>query len=472
MNDTPAGQVVLADQTSVAQLFYDVIQHTVRNYPSDFSALNIPASADEFRKSYPQWLPHFESLRLASSARLSIARDMLNQFKGYIHWQDGKCERPLAAQMAGEGVPLSLMQHQFPGSDVWQPTMTYLGQRWDGTSMASLAERLGRRNVISGKASEQLIWLAQNELASGLDLRGRKIVMLGANAEMAPTRHWLAAGADVLWLDTQPPPEDWLHSRDWSGSISWPEQPVDLLRQPADILATIRQFAGQAPVDLGLYAYAPGQAREVKLTEVMNALVDALPGELLRSVTLLVSPTTPTALEPDDVIALEQRLAQRPAWEAVLGGMGLLGRRPEPVAATAAPVTHTVVGIQGASYQAAQYFGKVLAAELWRATGSHVVSANTAAITKARSLDHPVFAAAFGGAAAFGVETMTPRQSRCLNGLLAAADWLRPEAAAAGAVRVHGGLHTLPYPLEAALQIAAGFGFVRSPRLVKGLFKR
>jgi hypothetical protein len=53
--------------------------------------------------------------------------------------------------------------------------------------------------------------------------------------------------------------------------------------------------------------------------------------------------------------------------------------------------------------------------------------------------------------------------------LLTLRDWLHPEAPVPGEVRVHGGIHVLPYPLETALMIAAGIGFARSPRLLKGL---
>ena len=64
---------------------------------------------------------------------------------------------------------------------------------------------------------------------------------------------------------------------------------------------------------------------------------------------------------------------------------------------------------------------------------------------------------------------MTPRQSRRINGLLAVHDWLHPDPPVPGLVRVHGGIHTLPYPLEKALRVAAAIGFARSPRLLKGL---
>jgi hypothetical protein len=297
---------------------------------------------------------------------------------------------------------------------------------------------------------------------------------------MAPTRLWLEAGADLLWLDTQPPQASWREMPDMSGRLFWPEGNVDLLQNPQSVLATLMQFADGSPLDIGLYAYAPGRAREMRLTESMNAIVNALPAELVASVTMLVSPTTPTALLPWDQQAQDTRLAKRPIWEGFCSAVGLLGSGGGRVTHGAAAATRTVVSIQGASYQAAQYLGKILMAEVWAHYGQIGVSApkplrvsaNTAAITRTRSLDHPVFAAAFGGAAAFGVETLTPRQSRRLNGLLAVHDWLRPNLPVPGQIRVHGGIHTLPYPLESALRVAAAIGFARNPRLLGGLFRK
>jgi hypothetical protein len=159
----------------------------------------------------------------------------------------------------------------------------------------------------------------------------------------------------------------------------------------------------------------------------------------------------------------------------MLSRLGLFGRGGGCAESGTGSATRTVVAIQGGSYQAAQYLGKVMVAECWasqlqEAGGPSVrVSANTAAITRTRSLNHPVFAAAFGGAAAFGVETFAPRLSRRLNGLLAAQDWLNPRMPVPGAVRVHGGIHTLPYPLDPPLRVAAAIGFARSPRLLRGL---
>ena len=170
----------------------------------------------------------------------------------------------------------------------------------------------------------------------------------------------------------------------------------------------------------------------------------------------------------------------RPAWEAGLARLGLLGRGGGCVVVGDGAASRSVVSIQGPSYQAAQYLCKVLAAECWSVGGlPHAdraaplrVSANTAAITRTRSLNHPVFVAAFDGAGAFGVETFAPGFSCAVSGLLSVRDWLHPEPSAPGAVRVHGGIHTLPYRLDSALRVAAAIGFARSPRLLRGLIRR
>jgi hypothetical protein len=99
------------------------------------------------------------------------------------------------------------------------------------------------------------------------------------------------------------------------------------------------------------------------------------------------------------------------------------------------------------------------------------VSANTAPITQTRSIAHPVFDAAFIGATALGVQTFTPTQSQTLNGLLAVHDWVHPISPQPGKIRVHGGIHTLPYPMNTALRVAAVIGFVQSPKLLGALFK-
>ncbi len=481
MTDQAArGQVQLAGGRTALALLRDVLAGAVNQFPDALRSAAFPADADVFRKTYPEALPRFEAARVASGAGGDIARHLALALRPFVRWQQAETDCALheALQQTADAFPLESCQ--LPGQAGWRPSFVYRGERWDAERLTELGALLANRGIITAAASEALDWLSVHALNGGvLALPGRRIAMLGAGAEMAPTRHWLEAGADVLWLDTAPPPQDWLTSKELAGRLFWPGTGVDLLTQPREVLATLIAFADGTPLDVGLYAYAPGQARELRLTGVMNALVDALPADLLSSVTMLVSPTTPTAMSAADRAAMSARRSARPVWEAGADLTRLLGRGGGCAVDDEAAATRTVVSIQGGSYQAAQYLGKIATAQTWATHGQLGVdspqrlrvSANTAAITRTRSLDHPVFAAAFGGAAAFGIETLVPRQSRCLNGLLALHDWLHPELPVPGAIRVHGGIHTLPYPLGSALRVAAAIGFARSPRLLRGLVR-
>ena len=474
-----SGQVVLANRKSALSVLHQSLMDATACYPCAFGALTLTDDLPKFRRHYPQILSSFEALRLASPDRADIARRLITQFQAQVAWRVDSSEVTLSEAMMLTAPPLRLLSHSFPGESGWVPDLAYQGRQWEASNLAELSELLLARNVITHAAMDSLKWLCNNgfDQQGRLNLGGRKIAVLGAGAEMAPTRLWLEAGAHVLWLDTRPPPKEWFDLPALAGRLSWSSTSVDLLTQPQAVLATLIDFADGAPIDLGLYAYAPGQAREVRLTASMNAVVEAMPSALLGSVTLLVSPTTPTALNERDLAAMQGRLGSRAGWETWCDRLGLLGANGGAVREADLGVIRSVVSIQGGSYQLAQYLGKVLQAQQWAEQGQTAaehptplrVSANTAAITRTRSLDHPVFAAAFGGAAAMGVETLTPSQSRALNGLLTVHDWLHPRLPTPGLVRLHGGIHTLPYPLESALRVAAAIGFARRPRLLAGL---
>ncbi len=470
------GSIQLRGEQSGTSVLHRVLKSAVEAY-ADQLGTAFPEDPRQFRKTYPNVLPVFETARLASPDRHAIARLLAARMQSELVWGSDTSGMPLGEALLESKRPLPLRTALASGDPAgWNASVDYGERQWSLDQLGELGNMLCDRNVISAAAARSLEWLAAHHTDT-IDLRDRKIVVLGASAEMASTRYFLEAGANVLWIDVVPPAPDLLDNLP-GGQLSWPESGADLLTQPGEILATIQAFADDDAVDLALYAYAPGQAREVRLTGAMNALVNALPVELIKSVTVLVSPTTPTELTAVDLDAMASRLGDRPAWEALLAFLRIVGDDGAARIGDAA-ATRTVVSIQGASYQAAQYLGKVLMAECWATHGSPAnetasplrVSANTAAITKTRSLNHPVFDAAFGGAAAFGVETFSPEQSQQVNGLLAIKDWLDPETPIPGRVRVHGGIHTLPYPLESAMLSAAAIGFARKPALLTGLLR-
>ena len=470
--------IQLIQGASASQILYTCLAAAVQAYPEVFKAIQFPKQARDFKRQYAAVLPRFEAARINQSNRADIARLLAENFQAQLVYQSDEGTQSLQDHLAtpSQALPLErLPSNCQPG---WQPNLHFLDQDW--ADLTRLGEALSSKNVISRDAKTALDWLTQNlDNPQHVDLSQRKVVIFGASAEMAPTTQFNAAGAEILWLDLAAPTM-LAASEHRGGGIQYVADGVNLLTQPAEILATILAFAAGEPLDLCLYAYAPGQAREMRLTAAMNAIVNALPAPLIRSTTLLLSPTTATPLEVHDLAALTDRKNSRPLWEALLARLGLLGRGGGAALQGDQGASRSVVGIQGASYQAAQYLAKLMTAETWLQHGAFPVagdrpirvSANTAPITQTRSIAHPVFDAAFGGAAALGVRTFTPVQSQTLNGLLAIQDWLNPAQPVLGKIRVHGGIHNLPYPMDTALLVAAAIGFIQRPKLLAGLFKR
>jgi hypothetical protein len=476
---------------SASALLHGLLTSARSRFNDTFRALVFPRDSHVFKNGYPEALVAFESLRLASPERAEIARFLVEKSHRWILLRSGGVERPLADSLWELPAAPALETTRMRGRGRWQPEVPFEGKRYAAQELGTLGERLVARNLATEPAAEALAWLAANALDArgGLDLAGRRFALMGAGAEIAPTPLLLAAGADVLWLDLAPPPERWLTDEALSGSLTRAAGLGDLLAQPREVAAAIAEFAARGPVDCGAFAYAGGGGREWRLGSTMNAIIDAVGPERVRSVSLYVSPTHPAALSKADVQMAARRSVGMPAWQHALGAVGALGK-PGQGGGAEHPVQRSVVKIQGASYQAAQYVEKLLAMERWAAFGiageggAAALSANVAAITRTRSLEHPMFAAAYVGCRAFGVETFSPETTRPLNGLLMLHDLLNPKAPGAAAEhggrrpealfaqRVHGGVYGLPFDLQPMLVAAAVIGFAQRPRLLGGYLGR
>ncbi len=481
------GEVVLTGGRSASTWFHRILSAVEADYPMVFGDSGSVGSVDEFKKSYAQRLPRFEAARADAAGRCEVAHSLVTAASTAFSWEDDRGERPLMEHLGSHHEPLDVVDTTFTGRHRLEPHVVVGGTRLTGDGLLSYAVGLSERGSASPAVPDGVRWLVEIAGTEGVDLSDRRIVMLGAGAELAPTSMWLQGGADVLWIDVAQPPAELLDSDDSSGRLTWIPEGADLLAVPGRIRGTIERFAGDHAVDVGLYAYAPGRTREWRLTGVMNAIVDTLPPGMVRTVTMLVSPTTCGILSSTEVDEERRCREARPRWQAVAERIGLLGNGVGHAAHGHASANCGIVPIQGASYQAAQYLGKLMAAEAWVAGDPPLhVSANTAGISRTESLRHPVFDTAFAGSGAFGVETFPSATTASLNGLLALRDWLDPEgpsrqassnsrvdrARAVTATRVHGGIYQLPYPIEPTLRVATALGVARDPRRVATLLRR
>lgn len=496
--------VELPPGRSASALLHGLLAEACARFPRALAAAQLPERAADFRKRFPDILPRFEAARAASAQRSEIARFLFGASQAALRWCDAQGERPLADALAdaianarNRSAPADAHSpaaqppgdSRSPGAESARhastgeaaarrllPGVPFEGRSFRGAELRELGALLCERGLCTPAVATSLNWIAERAGRDGLSLAGRRFAVLGAGAELAPTPLLLEAGAEVLWIDLAAPPHALRQMS--AGRLHWQAEAGDLLQQPLAIAAQLARFAESGPLDIGLYAYAPGRGREWRLAGVMNALVNALPPEARRSASLLVSPTSPVLLEETALAAEAQRRATRPAWQALLESAGLLGRGGGHTQVASARVTRSVVALQGASYQAAQYLEKLLAAETWRAHGPpqspapFPVSANVAGITLTRSLSHPLFDAGFEGARAFGCLAFAPQTTRALCGLLSLHDLLNPAAPRLGPRHIHGGVFALPYPINPAIQTAALIGLARRPTLLTALLRR
>lgn len=477
-----------------SSLFHALLTQAAQAFPGALATVDLPPRAGAFKRDYGEILARFEAARVVAPERVDIARFLVKKAQAELEFAAADGRIPLDEYLANEVEPPALTSVDFNAATSFRPELVFEGQTYRGRSICTLADRLAEANHMTLAARDALHWVIGHIESQGgtLDLRGENFVVLGAGAELAATRMLLAAGARVLFIDVADPAQLLANSAGLSGSIVHPAGGGNLLEQPREVSAAIRAFAFEhGPVHLSMFAYASGSSQEWRLGAAMTAIATHLPADLLRSVSLLVSPTTAATLQPESLTAAQSGLRNGSRWKSALWRTGILGA-PGHLELHGAAIARATVSIQGLSYQAAQYISKLLAAETFAVHGNRLdtttrrpltVSANVGGITRTRSLSHPVFQAAFIGAPHFGVRIFEPVETRGLSGLLILHDLLNPSAPGAAGVQptdvrrkasgllsqqIHGGIYSLPYVLEHAIRIAALIGMGRKPSLLLG----
>lgn len=465
--------VVLPAGHSGSSLFHSVLTQVAARFPHVFAPAKLPDSPVAFKREYGTALARFELARVRSSERVAIAREIVCVAEDAMLYGNTPLREALA-----QPAPAPVLQRNLPATHGSEIEIPFEGRVHRGRRALEVVDSLHAAHQLSDRAHQALRWIVEQER---LDLRGQRFVLLGAGAELASTELLLRAGAEVLWIDVNEPPRNFEEGNLWrAGGVG------NLLEQPREVAAAIRAFAADGPVHVGMFAYAPGASKEWRLGAAMNAIVGSLEPGLVRSVSLLISPTTPAVLSKETQVAAGLRKLHCPSWQRVLARTGLTVE-PGWLRTEDTHVSLSTVSLQGLSYQAAQYIEKIAAAETFAVYGPNhnapqpvTVSANVAGVTRTRSLSHPLFSAAFLGAAQFGVRIFDPATTRALSGLLMLHDLLNPDtpvtraasdAAKADALlaqQVHGGIYGLPWALEGVIRVAAVVGLANKPTLLFG----
>lgn len=494
-SETASG-VVLAPGTSGSTVFLEALAEAARRFPRTFEGVRLPSDGATFKRTFPEVVTRFELHRAASPERVEIARSLVASLHARLFFREAAGESLvlLSDHLQRPRARVALRTVGGQGEPRWRAEIPWRNENFEGTGrIGSMVQAMREQHLLTDAAKVGLDWIVQRlaDKNGQLDLRGERFALLGAGAELAPTELLLAAGADVLWVDRAAAPARLL-AGDFPGRLHLLPGTSDLLADPGTVRQAIIDFAADTDrgVHLGLYAYAPGKGRELRLAAVMDAIARSLPGNVARSVALLVSPTTPGEVQPEDRDAAISRRANAQVWKKTLEKTGILSAKAHETLGSTT-VSRSIVSLQGAAYEAAQYLAKMMAAEALLADGIAgqpvSVSANVAGITATRSLLHPLFQAAFLGAPRFGIEIYEPATTRVLSGLLVLHDVLAPTAPGASersgeplverakrvaAQTIHGGCRALSWELEPTIRVGAVLGLGKQPKLLAGLIPR
>jgi hypothetical protein len=300
-----------------------------------------------------------------------------------------------------------------------------------------------------------------------LALEGRRVVLVGAGAEMGPLAPLAAWGADVLAIDLPGQAERIGRlARVGSGTVRTPGDGADVLSALPELRAWIAEYDTGPELVIASHVYADGGAH-VRLA----AAADALVGDLPHAAYAALATPTDCYLVPDGAVQEARRRWDRRGVRRVLqaplrlASAGRLLRPAYPRLVRGRGQADGIVRQQGPNYALAKRVQRWRAVQA--AADGRSVSLNLAPATATRSVTrNRVLAAAYAGARYFGVEVFPPATTSVLMAALLVRDLHRPpgddaeERLADSAA--HGGLWRIPYELRSALQLAAVAGFPRS----------
>ncbi len=434
------------------------------------------------------YVPHFRRLVDAGlpspDAARRIASDGLASLRGRMRVVQGAAELPLDQWPRGQAPPLATAEVLGREQPARELSLPLHGARLSGDALLVQLARWAERGVVEPSVTDALRQVVEHP--EWLRLDGWTVAVVGAGAEMGPTRALLRWGARVAALDL-PVPRLWERladeARQHAGSLLVPvaDPRADLPRSAgvdltADAPRAADWLAGlDGPLVVGNYVYADG-ADNVRV----SVAVDVLTTDLLErrddvALAFLATPTDVFAVPRDAVEHATRAYAARSRAGRVLGrplrtvSAGRLLRRAY-VPGSDPGVSDSLVPQQGPNYALAKRLQR------WRAmterAQGRVVSFKVAPPTRTRSvLKNRALAAAYAGAHRFGVEVFEPATSNVLMAALLVHDlqtgggprhehpW-QDEAFAA----VHGGLWRTAYAPRSALGLAAllGYGSARS----------
>jgi hypothetical protein len=453
----------------------------------------------DWRRRYPRHMVDVVRLALSREGDVAgLARRGLNALHDTFRFvRDGG--EGTVAQVMRDAEPSTLHTAVVRGQGERQRRLVvpYEGRELTDDALRRQIDAWTERDLMEPTAAAALH--AVLDAPDWLDLRDLTIALLGAGAEVGPVLTLSRLGANIVAVDLDRA-DIWQRllavARAGAGTMRIPLRTAcaddanddalcatagaDLLTRAPEIRSWLAHI--DQPLCVGAYAYLHGQ-HHVRVAVAMDAVMADLTAHRSDvSLAFLLTPTDAFAIPAAAAEAASRRyedVGMRRLWRRPLRAVSA-GRLYAPNAAEHLAtgsggrfaIFDGILPAQGPNYSLAKRLQKWRAL-LARAEG-HRVSANVAPSTSTASvMTRPAFAAAFSGAAHYGVEVFAPATTNAIMAALLIHD-LRTETGAAAPSAalahplelfmdgaVHGGMWRTGHQLRSVIEVAAARGFLQ-----------
>ena len=454
---------------------------------------------DDWRHGY---LAPFSDAVLAAATHPNLAVDMAREGLTSAHRRfqfsrNGELGPIDTSRSDGDRLGTATIRGRAPGETGF--SVPYGGQRLFGADLRHQLDRWVHDGIAEPEFAAALHLLLDHP--QWLDLSDLQIAVMGAGAEMDPTRSLLRWGATVHAVDL-PQAATWNRliaiARATSGTLHIPlaaaedDHPVvhpdedhviaelagvDLLTDTPEIAQWLAR--GDGALALGSYAYADG-ARHVRLSVAVDAIVASLrkSGRPMQ-LAFLASPTDANMV-PRAAVEESQRRWRARGVSTVLQLPMRMARKFEPNYSSQTAnigddhgLNDSIIEQQGPNYILAKHLQR------WRALVAQsegcTVSINIAPMTRTQSvIKSRALKAGYSGAARFGIEVFEPATSTALMAGLLVHDLRNPKSASQPSTilqnplqlissnAMHSGLWRMAYAPRSVLSFAAMLGLFES----------
>jgi len=444
---------------------------TRRQFPDVFSHHDIIGDQCKFEKPLLKEIAEFEVLRGTSPQRTKIAEFIADLVQKQFLFGAGTESAPMEDAARITSTPIPLVTRRWESQTTAQPEPRFMHLEREIVGRAAIADWFGSlrdARLITVEACKGLVWASERtDDPDWIErhLHGEKFALLGGTAELSPIRELLMAGADVFTTHRSVEKFEKLITQKVgpvspAGRLFYTNDNSDLLTHwPAIADTIIESFSEGRRIHVCAIAYAGGQGQEWRLSAAMDGVIRRIRAAgLLASVTYYLSPSITTEISADTAEVSKARFREADTVAKRLLNTVLMGClwQPNVIEYAGRHWSRSLLSAQGASYIAANLFGKTYPAELYSETSGNTgnpitVSANVGPISWTRSTNVEATRAVLSQLGDFGIHVFEPATTRRLMYLLMIHDLFQAPQLRGSLFekQVHGGVFTCPWSIEA-----------------------